>query len=227
MKQLIALSAAVISLLGASQAQELTDTWTQTPSPGAIIPDDNPTGVTFTQFIDWEGEHGIGWTFTDVNVIFTVTGGWNGDLYAHLSYDYAPTPVPLLNRVGSGNPPDAGEPQYTFGFDTAGFPNVKLDDQAANGPVHLVQIPQAGLAYQPDHGTVTLNGGFLDALNEHPNGEWTIFFSDLSGNFESTLASWTVEITAVIPEPGSLALGLVGGAMVLLARARNNRLRRR
>ncbi|HOC55043.1 MAG TPA: PEP-CTERM sorting domain-containing protein [Verrucomicrobiota bacterium] len=220
MKKLTITGLALIAALGTLQAQTVvTDSWTQTLSPAVVIPDDNPVGVSFTMPIDWEAAHpptyGGSWMFIDVNVIINVSGGWNGDLYAHLSYDNPGLTVPLLNRVGSGNPPNAGEPQFTFGFSTAGFPNITLDDQAtANGPIHLVEFPQSGESYLPDHGTVTLNS-FCAPLDEDSDGEWTLFFTDLSGNFESSVLNWTVQITAMIPEPSTFTLGLLGlGALV-------------
>jgi len=223
MKKLTLICLALLSALGVSRAEIVTDSWTQTLSPAVVIPDDNPAGITFIMPIDWEALHppsfGASWTFLDVNVILNISGGWNGDLYAHLSYDSVT--VPLLNRVGTGNPPNAGEPQFTFGFSTAGFPGITLDDQAtANGPIHLIEFPQAGQAYQPDHGTVTLNS-FCSPLDVNSDGEWTLFLSDLSGNYESSVLYWTVQITAMIPEPSSFSLGLLGLGALLWRRSRS------
>jgi len=66
-------------------------------SSGSIsqgIPDNNPSGVAFSvNFAD------TGLRVTDIRVSFTISSGWNGDLYAYLSHgpDYAI----LLNRVGA------------------------------------------------------------------------------------------------------------------------------
>jgi hypothetical protein len=40
-------------------------------------------------------------------------------------------------------------------------------------------------------------------------GQWTLFLADLSAGDQSTLVSWSVDITTV-PEPSSLALGALG-----------------
>ena len=47
-----------------------------------------------------------------------------------------------------------------------------------------------------------------------PNGSWTLFFADLSAGDQTTLTSWSLEITAV-PEPVPAALGLFGGLLAL------------
>jgi hypothetical protein len=44
-----------------------------------------------------------------------------------------------------------------------------------------------------------------------PNGTWTLFFSDVvSGGGNVTLNSWSLDLTAVVPEPVNLALALFG-----------------
>src|ERR1035437_2593700 len=101
------------------------------PSSGTlntVIPDANPTGISSTLNVSG----GLP-TISDVNVTINVSGGFNGDLYAYLSHNGIL--VPLLNRVGSGS----GDP---FGYSTAGFSNITLDDQAtANGNIHNVRNP--------------------------------------------------------------------------------------
>lgn len=62
---------------------------------GQVIPDNNPSGVAYAlQFTQ------TGWRITDLTVTFTITGGWNGDLYAYLSH--LGGVAVLLNRVGRG-----------------------------------------------------------------------------------------------------------------------------
>src|ERR1051325_7214519 len=58
------------------------------------IPDANPTGLAST--IDVSGVAGA---VSNVTVFVNVTGAWNGDLYAYLSYDGGGYAV-LMNRVG-------------------------------------------------------------------------------------------------------------------------------
>lgn len=163
------------------------------------IPDANPTGISSTINVS-----GALPTIIDVNVTINVSGGFNGDLYAYLSYNGIL--VPLLNRVGTG----LGDAIQThFGYSTAGFNNITLDDQALNGNIHNVLAPVSGYSYQPDSGSSSL-GNFNDA---NPNGTWTIFFADKAsggGTGTSTLVSWSLDITAV-PEPANVALGIFAG----------------
>jgi len=43
----------------------------------------------------------------------------------------------------------------------------------------------------------------------NPNGEWTLFFADMSGGSVSTLTSWSLNIEPV-PEPVTVALCIAG-----------------
>lgn len=156
------------------------------------IPDGYPSGIYTTITVSGEMS-----TLTDVNVTLNVAGGYNGDLYAYLSYNG--TLVTVLNRVGTGG----GD---TFGFSAAGFNNVTLDDQSGNGNIHVIANPGANTAYTPDIG-VGNNLAFYNGMN--PNGTWTLFFADLSGGDTSTLNGWSLDITAV-PEPMNVALGICG-----------------
>src|SRR5205814_3076743 len=38
-----------------------------------------------------------------------------------------------------------------------------------------------------------------------PNGMWTLFIADVSGGNESTLVSWGLGLSTVVPEPASVA----------------------
>jgi hypothetical protein len=176
-----------------------------------IIPDANPNGISSTINVS-----GALPTIIDVNVTINVSGGFNGDLYAYLSYNGIL--VPLLNRVGTS----LSDP---FGYSTAGFNNITLDDQAANGNIHNVPAPVSGYSYQPDSGSSSL-GNFNGA---NPNGTWTIFFADLAsggGSSPSTLVSWSLDITAV-PEPVNVALGIFGGVFLVVIVARSRPVRNR
>ena len=65
---------------------------------GYVIPDGNLSGV-YSQI----AVSGANSSLSDISVTINVSGGYNGDLYAYLSYDGKL--VPLLNRIGvsSGN----------------------------------------------------------------------------------------------------------------------------
>lgn len=165
------------------------------------IYDATPSGITSSLLVS-----GADTSLTDVNVTLNVSGGYNGDLYAYL---LAPngTLVVLLNRVGTGS----GNPiQSAFGYSTAGFNNVTLDDAATGGNIHNVQTPGSlpTVSY-------TADGGSLASFNGvDPNGTWTLFFADMAGGNTSTLNGWSLDITAV-PETINVALAFFGGVLVV------------
>lgn len=217
-----ALSAMVVmSLLVAvwpGQAQPNTETFSFTN--GTAVPD-----------ADWSGLADA-WTISvmnltspiisEVKVTLEVAGGFNGDLYAYLTHGdgYAV----LLNRVGreSGN---------LFGNADAGF-SITLSDGGSAGDIHMYPYNGgsllSGLNWQPDgrdvsptlvldtDGRTALLGSFV---GENANGVWTLFLADLGAGQQSTLTSWSVEIT-MIPEPGTWTLALMGGLVVVGAHRR-------
>lgn len=163
----------------------------------SILPDGNPNGISSTINVS-----GLGSSLSDVNFFINLSGGFNGDIYAYLSHDGVL--VPLLNRVGAGS-------GNMFGFSTAGFSNITLDDAATGGNIHDIAAPAPWGAYTPD-------GGSLSAFNgSDPNGSWTLFVSDLAGGGGDSLSvveSWSLDITAV-PEPVGLGLGAFGVVLML------------
>jgi subtilisin-like proprotein convertase family protein len=158
------------------------------------IYDATPSGVSSSLLVSGQGGYLSGLTLT-----LNVSGGYNGDLYAYLSYNG--TLVTLLNRVGMGS---GNAIQSTYGFSTTGFNNVTLSDAGTGGNIHDAQTPGSAVSY-------TADGGNLSSFNgTDPNGTWTLFFADLSGGNTSTLNGWSLDITAV-PEPVNVALGAFGG----------------
>ena len=155
------------------------------------IYDATPSGVSSS--LQVSGELG---SLTSVAVTLNVSGGFNGDLYAYLSYNG--TLVTLLNRVGTGS---GNAIQSAYGFSTAGFNNVTLSDAGTGGNIHDMQTPGSAVSYAADGGSLSLFNG------TDPNGTWTLFFADLSGGNVSTLNGWSLDITAV-PEPVNVALGI-------------------
>ena len=141
---------------------------------------------------------GAGIELTSVKVTLNISGGWNGDLSGYLSYNG--TLVTLLNHVGTGS---GDQVQTVSGFSTSGFNNVTLADGGAGGNIHNVAAPVSGISYGTDGGSLaSLAGG-------NPNGTWTLFLSDNSQNYQSTLMGWSLDITAV-PEPVDYALAIFG-----------------
>jgi hypothetical protein len=184
------------------------------------IPDGNPAGWSATATVS-----GYLPSITDVTVHLEISGGYNGDLYAYLSY--GGVLLPLLNRVGV----TAGDP---FGYGTEGM-HVTLADGYSD--IHGVEFPTSEGFYSADGRNISplsdpsafdtasrLNFGAFDGMN--PNGTWTIFFADLSSGAESQLVSWSLGITAV-PEPVNVALGVFAGLFVVVTLARNRGVRGR
>jgi hypothetical protein len=174
------------------------------------IPDFSIIGLADTRQLDtWMTE------ITSLQVRLEISGGWNGDLYAHLVHESGFTV--LLNRAGR----DASNPD---GSGAAGM-DVLLGD-AAPADIHLA-MPGSGFVtgpYQPDGRTEDPNtvldtsprNAFLASFaGKNPNGSWTLYLADVSAGGTSTLVSWTLEITGV-PEPSSslliaiTTLGLLG-----------------
>ena len=188
------------------------------------IPDGNLSGV-YSQIT----VSGANASLLDITVAIQISGGYNGDLYAYLSYGGAL--VPLLNRVGvsSGN---------GFGAAGAGM-NVTLSDLGPNN-IHTAgdgvlggtwradgqTISPTGLpeSFSPGGGSITLDGAFG---NMDPNGTWTLFFADVSkGGGTARLDSWSLGITAV-PEPVNVALGIFAGVVLVVLVVRSRRVRNR
>jgi hypothetical protein len=155
-----------------------------------------------------------------VTVTLDISGGYNGDLYAYLSY--GGVLVPLLNRVGV----QTGD---AFGYAAAGM-TVTLADGYTD--IHTVASPIFDGTYSPDGRAIDprsapssfdsatrLNFGSFNNLN--PNGTWTLFFSDVSSGAQSQLVSWSLDITAV-PEPVNVALGIFAAVFVVLGLRRSN-----
>ena len=180
------------------------------------IPDGNTSPWSDTRTVSGIAEPSI----QSVSVRLNLSGGFNGDLYAYLSYNG--TRLVLLNRVGVGT---GSDPVFTFGYSGAGFSSLVLQDGGANGDIHTYGGGVGTGAYSADgrdvspvaspatlYGTsrATLNGTF-GGMN--PNGDWSLVFADLAvGGGQSQITSWGLDITAV-PEPVNAALALFGGLL--------------
>jgi subtilisin-like proprotein convertase family protein len=191
-------------------------TITETFTVNTTIPDNDDLGLADYRSISAPGLTEI----ESITVALNFTGGWNGDLYAHLVHDGGFSV--LLNRPGrtDGNPDGAGSSGMT----------ILLDDTVLSD-IHTA-MPTVGLAtgnYQPDARTedplsvtdLSPRSAFLaNFAGLDPNGTWTLFVADQSPGATSTLQSWTLNITAV-PEP-SAALLTLAAASLLLRRRRSD-----
>ncbi len=193
-------------------------------STGGTIPDGNPVGWSATATAS-----GFNPSISAVSVNLKISGGYNGDLYAYLSY--GGVLVPLLNRVGVAG----GSAADAFGYGTEGM-HVTLADGVGYSDIHLVASPTSGSTYAPDGRQVNplstpsafntaSRVGFTAYDGMNPNGTWTIFFADLSSGAQSQLLDWSLSITSEVPEPVNVALGVFGGIFVVVTALRNRRVR--
>ena len=202
-----------LCLLSAAVCPAAVTSTYQFPS-GLAVPDNNITGLADNRLItDATG------TIQHLTVSLAITGGWNGDWYAHLVHDTGF--AVLLNRIGR-------TATDTVGSGTSGL-NVVLDDRAAFD-IHL-GLPATGSltgTRQPDARTADPDNvtessprrAFLDSFNGlTPNGQWTLFLADLSPGGTGTLASWSLEVTT-IPEPGPALLLLAASILPMLRAGR-------
>jgi hypothetical protein len=197
-------------------AQSAQASFTYTFNENALIPDGSMSGAAFTHQLTEVGSALPG-PIQDLNVTLSLSGGYNGDLYAYLVHDTGFTV--LLNRIGRSGTSGPGYAGSTL--------HVSLDDQGLLGNIHTygggaLTAPDGppatpAYSYQPDGRNVNpLTGNMTPlgttALSSFQNllgtGNWTLFVADVSATDQSTLTSWTLEIAAV-PEPASLVEGAV------------------
>lgn len=194
---------------------------------GGLIPDGSPSGTAGTATTS-----GFLPSLSDISVTLNISGGYNGDLYAGLSY--GGVLVPLLNRVGvtSGDGFGYGDTGFGVTLSSAGANDVHSygsHSPSFNGDGQLTGTWQPdGRAIDPLSAPGSFDSasrvGFGSFNSMNPNGSWTLFVADLSGGGQSQLVSWELDITAV-PEPVNLALGVFAGVflVVILANSRGVR----
>ena len=190
---------AAMCLAAGVQAQMVTNTFQQTVN--TLISDANPTGYFSTNTVS-----GLFGRIQSVNVALDITGGFNGDLYAYLSFGNGF--AVLLNRVGKSD-------SSVYGYSDVGF-NITLSDSAATD-IHLYGGNDGSLltgTWQPDgretDPQLVVGSDLRTALlgsfdNQGPNGTWTLFIADMASGYQSTLVSWNLEIITV-PEPSTIQL---------------------
>jgi subtilisin-like proprotein convertase family protein len=181
-----------------------------------VIPDNDQVGITDTRTISVPDITEI----ESVTVTISLSGGWNGDIYAYLVHDSGFSV--LLNRPGRSiaNPDGSGTVGMEFTFDDSAVSDIHTAIPMSGGVVTGT--------YQPD-GRITdpyetLNTDSRPAMLSsfiglNAGGNWTIFLADQSAGSESTLEGWSLQITGV-PEPKAALLGGLG-LLLLLGRRRN------
>jgi subtilisin-like proprotein convertase family protein len=188
-KILIGMLAAVC---GTGLAQEVT--YDDSSSPGATIPQSDPTGVSFSTTVS-SGDIPTGYYVTGLTVSLNISGGVNGGLVAYLQSPGGS--VELMNQPGTA----------PFGALGSGL-NLVLSDAGSSSIQTALETP--GSVFGSGSGSVYQAAGSLSSLNLTPaDGTWTLFISDVNGGGSPTLNSFSFNITAV-PEPANMALGIFG-----------------
>lgn len=184
----------------------------------------NLSGVQDTREISMDYDSIVSVSVT-LNIEGSGSGAFNGDFYAYLTKgdDIAI----LLNRPGStGTNPS--------GYGDNGL-NVRFDDNAPNGDIHVYRLTLSGSHNMPLELGAQLTGSWAPdgrhvppqlSLDTHsrthtldvfkgtdPNGEWTLFVADMESGGTGVLTSWGLEIAAV-PEPRTMAMAILGSVLL-------------
>ena len=150
---------------------------------GQVIPDNTPAGVGYSlNFAP------VGLQISAISVTLNISGGYNGDIFAYVSHGGQKAVLLNANPVVSGS-----------GFNVTFIP----------GDTHPIPAGGSGVLGGELGASYTGVDNLSVFNNTDPNGDWTLFFADLSPGDTSLLNSFSVGITAV-PEPVNVALGIFG-----------------
>ena len=197
------LASLLLGVLGTLPVGGQTVCETNLYTPNLIIPDANATGVSNTVTVSSAITN-----LSDVNVLLRIDGTWNGDL--HVVLTHGPAQAVLLNRVGvSGGYSDDGV-------------NIRLDDQAGLGDVHVYRLTLNGSHLTAITGALT-NDWAPDGRATSPtgprtaplgrfigldaNGDWTLHLFDRAGGDRHTNVSWGLELCGNVPLSTNLSIG--------------------
>jgi subtilisin-like proprotein convertase family protein len=190
-----------------------------------VIPDGQATGVSDTEMLTFTNQNFS--DITDLKVMVTISGGFNGDYYAYLVHDSGF--AVLLNRTGMSS-------TNSLGYSDTGF-DVTFADSGQdihfyqNFPYNLNGNGQLTGTWAPDGRNVDPSqvsendspSALLGSFNgTDPNGGWTLFLADLSPGEEGTLVSWGLDISAV-PEPSTGWLAALGALVFTFGVLRRGR----
>jgi len=209
MKMKLTAILAAMSLIIGAQAQTITNVFQH--NDNVVIPDANPTGYTSTNRIS-----GVSGGIQSVTVTLNTLNGYNGDLYAYLSYSDGF--AVLLNRMGKNA-------SNVYGSSSSGL-SITLSDTATtdihlagdNGGSQLTGtwLPDGRETNPQNVVTSDPRTALLSSFdNLSPDGTWTLFVSDMASGYQTTLVSWTLTIVTT-PEPTSLQLLIACGGLFAL-----------
>ena len=196
MKKLLLLATVLVSM--SAHAIIYSTNWNSGFANGGVIPDNNLSGWSDSRTVSTMPAGSL----QAVAVDLTLTGGWNGDLYAYLVHSSGFTV--LLDRIGAG----------PFGDSHAGMNVTFVDDGTAfgttQGDINLYAGgPNPSGLWNPDNTAGSL-GSFLSTT---PNGTWSLFIADLSGGGVTTVANWGLQMDIVaVPEVETWVAAALAGA---------------
>ena len=199
MKHIIQTVLLALALATGLTASAQTTTLTNFPV-GMMIPDDSPAGLASAKIVSTPITY-----LTGLKVTLKVSGTFNGDLYCYLTHGSGHTV--LLNRVGRRS-------SSSLGYSDSGL-DVKFDDAATNGDIHVYRLTLNGNNTTPLSGALTNvwapdartnspysvldtdpRAAFLSSFNgSDPNGQWVLFIADAEGGDISILDNWGLELT--------------------------------
>ena len=173
--------------------------YNETYTINTYIPNGNPVGVMFSENVS-SAELPAGSVISGLTVGLNISGGYNGGLVAYI---VAPNGalVSLLNQPGISSSP--------FGYGGSGL-NVMLSDGSVNNIQSTSETPGSQFT-----GTYSAAGNLSGVDGSVADGNWTLFFANLSsGGANGELNSFTLNFTAV-PEPVGMGLGIFAGLVGL------------
>jgi subtilisin-like proprotein convertase family protein len=189
---------------------------------GGAIPDNTPAGYVSTV------------TITDSEIIedakFSIEGlthSWIGDLIITISHSTSGKSATLMHRVGTTSHPnsvgDSSDVNGTYMFQDG---NASIWSEAGNGDTDYVVNPGVYAASGVNEAFVSLNTLFGGELT---NGDWTFTISDNNATQTGAFLQTSVEFVSSIPEPGTMAIVVVGTLFggVLLRRRHQKKLKSR
>jgi subtilisin-like proprotein convertase family protein len=181
--------------LASAHATFYNTNWTTGFANSGVVPDNNYSG-----WADSRSVTAPAGMISTISVTLDLLNGWNGDLYAYLSYSSGFSV--LLDRVGyTGSGYGYGDPGMAITLTTTGNPVESYQDYspAYNGNSQLT-------------GTWQSHSGLGSFIGLDPNGTWNLFIADLSGGGVTTVQSWGLQMDIVaVPEVESwIAAALAG-----------------
>ena len=200
MKKHLILLLTTLASVASAQSQLLTTNWSGGFVNNGVVPDNDLSGLTITEMLTgWSG------SVRNVSLTLNLTGGWNGDIYAHLYHDGVMSV--LLDRVGT--PANSG-----LGYGDSGF-NVTLTYDNAYPSIHNYQAGSPTIIGGEVQGTWQPDGAGLSLFNgTTASGTWSLYLVDESPGGVMTVNSFGLQ-AEVVPEPATLALAGLGGLGLL------------